>query len=231
MHIHSFDVVGFADDELAAEERLFDPWRTPCTPAAGVFVQTIIKMLEGHEKLHGLRQRKRRVADQAMFERMVSAIACDLALAVLLEGPKVIFIGRSHQELGHSSRYGSPASSKTLTKILDLLATQQLGLIKMELGYRTVTGDRKKTSIRPSSKFCHLVHDFALSASDIAECQRPEPIELKSFPPCQGKKAQLIDYKDTDRTNNFRLEMHEINGHLIAARIDYTGSAVARQSV
>ncbi len=138
----------------------------------------------------------------------------------------VIFISRSHQELGHSSRYGNPASSKTLTKMLDRLATQQLGLIKMELGYRTDTGDRKKTSIRPSSKFCHLVQDFALSASDIAEGQRPEPIDLKSYPPSQGKKAPRIDYKDTDRTHKFRQQMQEINCHLMTARIDYKGNAV-----
>lgn len=61
------------------------------------------------------------------------------------------------------------------------------------------------------------------SNASIAEQQRPEPIELKSFPPCQGKKAPRIEYEDTDQTNKFRREMQDINRHLAAARIDYTG--------
>jgi len=183
-------------------------------------------MLEAHEQLHGLRQRKRRAVDQAKFERLVSAVACDLALIVLTETGKAIYISRSHRELGRSSRYGNPASSKTLPSILDSLATKQLGLINMVLGYRTDTGDRKKTSIRPSSKFRRLVQEFVLSTADIAEQQRPEPIELKSFPPCQGKKAPRIEYEDTEQTFKFRKEMQGINRHLMTARIDYTGQAV-----
>lgn len=225
MNFHSFDVVGAADDELAAEERPFDPWRTPSTLKADRFVQTIIKMLEDHEKLLGSRQRKRRAADQLRFERIISALVCDLALIVLTEGSKAIYISRSHQELKGSSRYANPASSKTLPAILDRLATSQLGLILMMLGYQKDTGDRKKTTIRPSNKFRRMVHDFALSALDIAEQQRPEPIELKSIPPCQGKKAPRIDYKDTDRTNKLRQEMQEINQHLLTAKIDFTGGA------
>lgn len=200
MNIPSFDVVGFADDELAAEERPFDPSRTPCTSKAETFVQTIIKMLEEHEALFGSRKRKRRAADQLRFERMLSALACDLAVIVLTEGTKAIYISRSHQELGRSSRYGNPASSKTLPAILDRLASQQVDLISMTLGFRTDTGEGKKTTVRPSNKFHRLVRDHALCASDIAECERPEPIELKACPPSQGKKAQRIDYEDTAKT-------------------------------
>ena len=225
MTIDTFEVVSCADDEpdAHAEERPFDPWRSPCTPKADAFVKTILEMLEAHEQLHGLRKRKRRAVDQAKFGRLISAVACDLALIVLTETSKAIFISRSHRELGRSSRYGNPASSKTLPSILDSLATKQLGLISMVLGYRTDTGDRKKTSIRPSSKFRRLVQEFALSPADIAERQRPEPIELKSFPPCQGKKAPRVEYEDTEQTLRFRRDMRRINHQLLAAKIDYTG--------
>jgi hypothetical protein len=156
---------------------------------------------------------------------MISALACDLALIVLTEGSKAIYISRSHQELGRSFRYGNPASSKTLPAVLDRLASQQAHLISMALGYQTDTGEGKKTTIRPSNKFCRLVRDYALSASDIAECHRPEPIELKASPPSQGKKAQRIDYEDTAQTHQFRQQMQEINSHLMTARIGYTGQA------
>ena len=182
-------------------------------------------MLETHEQLLGLRQRKRKAADQVTLKRTVAAVTCDLAISVLTESRKAIYISRSHRELGHSSRYSNPASSKTLTKILDSLADERLGLIRMEMGYRTDTGDRKKTAIRASHRFCCLVHEIGLSPLDIGELERPEPIELKTFPPCQGKKGQRIDYKDTDKTLTFRSEMQDINRHLRAARIDYTGRA------
>jgi hypothetical protein len=207
MNIHSFDVVGFADDEAAAEERPFDPWRSPYTRKADALVQKVIEMLETHEQLLGLRQRKRKAADQVTLKRTVAAVTCDLAISVLTESRKAIYISRSHRELGHSSRYSNSASSKTLTKILDNLADERLGLIRMEMGYRTDTGDRKKTAIRASHRFCRLVHEIGLSPLDIGELERPEPIELKTFPPCQGKKGQRIDYKDTDKTIMFRSEM------------------------
>jgi hypothetical protein len=222
----SFDVVGFAQDEADAEERPFDPWRSPCTPKADALVQKVLEMLEAHEQLFGLRQRKRRAVDQVTFEKTVAALTCDLAVSTMSEDSKAIYITRSHRELGHASRYGSPASSKTLPTILDRLADERVGLIHMVLGYRKDTGDRKKTSIRPSHRFRRLVQEFCLLPSDIAELQRPEPIELKSFPPGQGKKAPRIDYEDTDQTIKLRQEMHEINRHLLAARIDYTGQAV-----
>jgi hypothetical protein len=225
MNTNPFDVVDFADDEAAAEERPFDPWRSPCTPKADALVQKVLDLLEDHEQRLGLRQRKRRAADQVTFKRTVAAVTCDLAISVLTENRKAIYISRSHRELGHSSRYSNPASSKTLPKILDNLADERLGLIRMEMGYRTETGDRKKTAIRASDRFCRLVHDIGLSLLDIGELERPEPIELKTFPTCQGKKGQRIDYKDTDKTIRFRSEMQEINRHLLTARIDYTGQA------
>lgn len=219
------DAVGDADRKPRRGERPFDPWRLPTTSAGHGFVDTVVAALKHHEEEAGLRVRKRRARDQRTFERMVTALASDLAISVLCDEASGLHLSRSNRHLGRVSRYGSAATSKTLRQLLDLMADPGVALIEQELGFRAKKGQSKRTVVFPSARLQQLVQQHELTPTDFGERRRIEPIELKSYPVSRTKRGQLIDYPETLRTMSLRSQVREINAFLSMATLDYTGLA------
>ncbi|MEP3124836.1 MAG: hypothetical protein ABJO52_23405, partial [Nisaea sp.] len=211
------------DGTVLHNERPFDPWRVPITPAAQGVVSEVIRLIEAHENHAGLRLRKRRPNDQLTFERMVTALVSDLCINVLCEGTTGIHLTRSHRFLGSTSRYGNPVTSKTVCGLLDQMADPQLALVRQNLGYKAQKGPKKRTVLYPAARLRRLIRLHGLAPSDFGELQRTEPIELKSAPISRTKRGELIDYPETDHTMSLRIEIVEINRFLAGAEIGYIG--------
>ncbi|MBU3000017.1 hypothetical protein KO491_09205, partial [Roseovarius nubinhibens] len=225
MTTENTDAVGDADRELRRGERPFDPWRSPITPSAQDFVDEVAAFLEAHEEVAGLRERKRRPNDQRTFERMVTALASDLAINALCDEATGLHLSRSNRHLGRVSRYGNAATSKTLRQLLDLMAAPGVALIEQELGFRAKSGQSKRTVVFPSVRLQQLVQQHELTPADFGERPCPEPIELKSYPVSRKKRGQLIDYPETALTMVLRSQVREINAFLSMAKLDFTGPA------
>ncbi|WP_085890256.1 hypothetical protein, partial [Pseudooceanicola marinus] len=225
MTTENTEAVGDADGEQRHGERPFDPWRFPITLSGQNFVDEVAALLEAHEEEAGLRKRKRRPNDKRTFERMLTALASDLAINALCDEATGLHLSRSNRHLGRVSRYGNAATSKTLRQLLDLMADPRVALIEQKLGYRAKKGQSKRTVVVPSVRLQQLVQLYELTPADFGERPRPEPIELKSCPVSRKKRGQLIDYPETAITMGLRSQVREINVFLSMASLDFTGSA------
>ena len=56
----------------------FDPTRAPASEEAAQLCQRVLQAVLEYEQTHGLRKRQRKAVDQGVFERMVSALVCNV---------------------------------------------------------------------------------------------------------------------------------------------------------
>ena len=89
-----------AEEVEQRRDRHFNPWRMPRTEKAQAVIQDVIQQLQAYEVHQQLRQRRRRQADQEVFEATVSAIVSDLAYHHLMDREDGVYITRSHRYLG-----------------------------------------------------------------------------------------------------------------------------------
>jgi hypothetical protein len=214
------------ENDRQSAERAFDPWRIPVTLAGERYLREVMEAIDDFEAQSGQRRRQRRSNDQFNHERMVTAVVCDLTVAALCATANGLYVTRSNRHLGRVSRYRDPATSKTLPRLLDLMADPRLGLIHQELGFRTTDGQSKRTVIRPSAKLVRIIRSHNVSLVDIGELLRPEPIELKGHPVGRNKRNKLIEYDETDFTSKAREHVEGINSFLATAEIRYVGPEV-----
>ena len=118
--------------EPIAEDKQFDPWRVPASPAMAGVVASIIADLAELERIPGphKRDRKRRATDQASHEATVAALVCDLAYRHLTGHAFAVFVSRSKETLSAKSRYKAPALTSKLPAVLDALT--DVGLIRQD---------------------------------------------------------------------------------------------------
>lgn len=214
---------GHAGGDESHAERQIDPWRKPKTPAAEQFVQSIIQMLEDHETRYGLRKRKRNAKDKDTFQRVVSALICDLVVSALSEGCRSLRVYRSNGKLRYRSRYRTPLTTKMLPAVLDLLSNPTLRLIEQVIGEGAPSAQGVQTVIRPTSTFCQMLSHYDLSVGHFSETEATEPIELKGEKEFRDRSAPRVEYEDTEATLSYREEMRSINRYLAEADLSYIG--------
>ena len=98
--------------EAPPRDRPFNPFREPRTEAARELVAEVITKLKDFELRQNLRQRRRRPADQANFEAIVAALACDLVHRYMTEPDGWLAVPLSKQVLGRTGRYGTPGAGQ-----------------------------------------------------------------------------------------------------------------------
>ena len=195
----------------------FDEYRIAATPSARKLVEDVIQYCLNVEKQRKLRKLARCAADLKIFRGIVEALVSDLAYQMLM-GHETLRITRSKTKLARASRYDSDLLSKQLPYILDLLK-DQMGFIKMELGYRTPFGS-VQTEIAPAPWLVSRIQSHGLSIYDFDRREGEELVLLKGLK-VSNAHADLAQYEDDVFTLRARAEVQSINRYLRSADITY----------
>ena len=210
-----------ADEAEQLRDRRFNPWRMPRTEKAQEAIRDIVHQLQSYERLHQLRKRKRRPADQDAFVATVSAIASDLMYNQLLGHGYGVYITRSNRYLGRKSRYRPLAYGKTLPTILDLMTTPEMAFVDQSIGHEGYFGPAKETTIHAGKRLITRVLEAGLELEGFSVSPGQEVIQLKRVKKGGWDGGGLEEYEDTPETILFREQVQTINAWLELAEIDF----------
>jgi hypothetical protein len=206
--------------EALPPDLFFNPWRKPLSSAATEVVEAATRAVEGYEVTNGLRQRKRRHADQQTFEATVSAIISDVLHAHLKNDTRGIATTRSHKILGKGDRYSAPALNQGLPSVLDALAG--VGWIKQDKGFEHPFAKRnQRTLIRAGNQMVEAARLHSLTSGEIGKGSGEEVIILKAPKSGFWDQGSWMPYVDTDVTDRYRKEVTDINAWLASADIEF----------
>ncbi|PKN09758.1 MAG: hypothetical protein CVU73_02115 [Deltaproteobacteria bacterium HGW-Deltaproteobacteria-8] len=215
------DLVEGAEEVEKLQDRRFNPWRIPVTEQVQGVILDVLQQLQSYERLYKLRKRKRRKADQEVFETTVTAIVTDLMYHHLLGHGHGVYITRSNRYLGCKSRYRPHAYGKTLPTILDHLATPEMAFLNMELGHGDPFGPAMETTIRAGKRLITRVVESGIELGDFGISKGQEVIQLKRVKKGGWDDGGLEEYEDTPETILFREQVNTINGWLESVEIDF----------
>lgn len=207
--------------EQKLHDRPFNPWRIPATDKAKVVIEEAIRLLQSYERHYNLRKRVRRPADQAVFERTVSAILCDAIYHHLSGDVGDIFITRSNQVLGRKSRYRPDALNKKLPAILDMMIAPEMDYITLEVGHQGYFGPARRTTIKAGWRALRRIKEHDLSIEDFSLADDQEVIILRSKKEDFWDEGEDIEYADTPETILYRQQVREINEWLASNDISF----------
>lgn len=205
-----------------ARDKHLNSHRVARSAALKSLVQSVIGEAEAHESAQGLRQRRRKPDDQRSFERQVECLVCEALLRDLEEPRGWVTVTRSKRVLGYESRYQSEVMGKGLPKAMDLLESQEMGLLEVSMGIvNPFNGRNVQTTFRATEKLLERAAPLWLTTADFGRSDDEEVIILKA-PKKGSKSAERIPYEDTAETRRMRRQMHVINGWLAKADIELT---------
>ncbi|MCG5538361.1 hypothetical protein, partial [Halorhodospira sp. 9622] len=201
------------------KDRWFNPYRVARSERAKALMSEIAAECENHERRTGLRTRKRRPRDQEIFQQVITALVANLVYHHLIANDgEGVAISRSRQVLGRKSRYRPKASSSVLPQIMDRLAAPELGIMRIELGHQEVFSKARRTRIWPERELIKRIDRYDLHFEDLG-MEDHETVYLKSKTDGTGDPADLVEYEDTELTNQLRSRMLKINQWLNHADI------------
>jgi hypothetical protein len=220
-----------AEDEVAPRDAWFDPWRRPGTSKAAAIVEDVQRQLENYERHFALRKRRRRAADQRIFDDSVAAVVCNLIHRELVVPDGKLAISLSNQLLGRAGRYGSPVMSKVLPDLLERMATPDMAWLSLSKGQRGYFGTGRVTTIQAAPRLVSRLSDSGVQFEDLKRVNGDEVIVLKRSKDDAGDGSDYLDYADTLRTKAFRQEVQRINEWLEQADIDFDGMAALEKNI
>lgn len=207
--------------EQPTDDRPFNPFRVPKTAKAQGIVADVLKQLQNYERHKGLRQRQRKPTDQRTFEATVAALVCDLMHRFITKPTGWVSVSLSNQDLGRASRYRAAAMNKTLPTIIKRLAKPEMAFIDMEIGYQGYFGPARRTVIKAGPRLLTRLHDHGIGLDDLTQSTGQEVIILKQARGDYWDEGGLVEYDDTDQTQQYRDEVQTINAWLAPADIQF----------
>jgi hypothetical protein len=215
--------MGFAavvDDESAPRDPFLYPFRTARAINAVSVVAEVLRRLDAYEAANRRRQRRRRPADQAAYERAVQALTCDLMHRHLVAPCESLAVSLSKQRLGRKSRYAGPTDTTILPDLLRLMAAPELRLVELQIGQQGHAFKRgRRTTIQAGSELARLVECAGVTVRDLGEDLNQEVIILKRTRSDFWDAGDREEYDDTEETHRLRHDIREINAWLVAADI------------
>ncbi len=202
-------------------DRGFNPWRMPRAEKAWTVIKDVLNQLQNFERYYSLRRRRRKQADQQIFEDTVAAVASDLMYHHILGHGEGVFITRSNQILGRRSRYRPSAYGKTLPDILDRMTAPEMAFVELAIGHEGHFGPAKRTTIRAGEKLISRIVTFGLRLKDFIVSPDQEVIQLKRAKGGFWDEGDLQEYDDTSEIVQFREQVRAINDWLDEAEIDF----------
>ena len=209
-------------EPTAPKDTRFDPYRLPASPKAQALVDEVRKQLLGYEAHRHPRQRKRRKADQAIFDRIVTAIVCDLAHSAL--GDPAIWRHISMSKRRHANKsVGATFMTEARIKIIQWMSTREMEWLEFRPGIYNPTGlaaaPSQQAAIRASARLLKYMDERDIQYQDLG--RDPEhmgdPIVLKGRKVRGKAKALTVPAGEPAKT--YRSEMGVINTALAGADV------------
>lgn len=209
-------------EELAVEpkDRPLNAYRLPKTDKVKGLVAEVLAQTKNYEEHFALRKRGRRAVDQAIFERIVTAVICDLTHAHLSTPFRKLYVSLSKRTDNRIKRYTPQTFGNTLPDVLKCLSSNELSFIVMEKGYQGVFGTGRQTTIKAGIRLISRIESLGIELSDLGQDTNQETIILKRAKNGHWDGGEWIDYEDNATTNKYRHEMHCINDWLSKADIE-----------
>lgn len=206
------------------KDRKFEPFREPLTEVGKALVAEVQRRLQASE----MRSRRRKEADQAIFEASLSALVCDLMAGVLVDPSRRTRLEMSKRDLAAGKRR-APFMTEQFPALVRLLCSADLGLVDLDAARPGTSGGRQST-ICPTGKFVSLMAAYGVSRQDIRkipnQSDRPA-VELRGVKPDQWVRGRLIQkvpklpWPDTEEAAELQAEMCRINIWLASAKVEW----------
>src|SRR6185437_15180431 len=158
----------------------FNPSRIPLSDAAKAIVADVQGQLLNYERFLHPRRRARRPTDQERFDRMVSAIVCDLMHAALVDpqGWRHISLSKRHS----TDDVGADFMTEDRIKIIQWMATPEMDWLELEKGVRLAGFGGRQSRIRASARLQERIAKYSIEFEDIGRdpSLMGDPIVLRS---------------------------------------------------
>lgn len=206
-----------APEERPAKDTRFNPSRIPLSDAAKAIVADVRGQLLNYERFLHTRRRARRAADQERFDRMVSAIVCDLMHAALVDPREWRHVSLSKR---HSADdVGADFMTEDRIKIIQWMATPEMDWLELDKGGIVPFGRNRQSRIRASARLNDRMDEHGIQFKDIGRetSLMGNPIVLRSEK-VRGR-AKNLPTPDGEPAEMYRAEMLRINQWLTHAQI------------
>jgi hypothetical protein len=121
------------------------------------------------------------------------------------------------------ARYRAPtASQRTLPKVIRELVDK--GYLEFGVHGAEARAAEKRTQIRAADLLQFLVTEYAITFDSLARRPGAEIVLLRASRHAPDDAGKLLDYEDTELTDQYRAEVHAINAWLELADVTYTGN-------
>ncbi len=210
-----------SDDNEPVEQKdlFFDPDSSPSTrrgkDACAKFVELFLKA----EELHTPRTRRRRVNDQEVLERQLSAILGNLVAGSVRKKPTPVAVTQSKSVLGRKESH--VVLNDKLPDVLKILASTQM-LTLAPGNY----AEGRMTTIEAGAEGLDLINEYSLNRSDFRHKDR-KPIVLRARKTVEEKKKKKpgkeLEPPDTDEARRMAAEVDRLNDYLSKQLIEYVG--------
>lgn len=215
------------------DERSFNPHRIAASDRVKKVVQAVIDEVVKYEVDQGLRKRRRKKKDQKLFEDQVEALICDLIHCNLTNPCSRVHVSLSGRVLGNNRRYRSSIETGSLVTVIDRLNT--LGFLVLDKATKWENGNdvpdnpemRRQSTMTIGPRLQGLINNQPLNLDDFDESGYGEVILLRAAKTPGQTTGDLMDYEDTDETNQMRQDLHRINDQIAKADITYNGQRVS----
>lgn len=206
------------------KDRKFEPFREPLTEVGKALVAEVQRRVEVSES----RSRRRKEADQAVFEATLSALVCDLVAGVLVDPERRTRLEMSKRDLAAGKRR-APFMTEQFPALVRLLCSAELGLVDLDAARPGTRGGRQST-ICPTRKFISLMAEYGVGRHDIRKIpnRSDQPsVELRGVKTdrwIQGRliqKAPKLPWPETEEATGVQAEMCRINTWLASAKVEW----------
>lgn len=208
-------------DDTEGRDRFLDPWRRWKTSRSRDAFGDIARQIASYEEYRSLRKRRRRRADQLIFELSVEAVVADLVHRHLSEPDAWLAVSLSNRVLGRRNRYRSPVLSKVLPRLLQNMSAPDMGWLVLRKGVRREWfGKGRVSTIKAGPRLVRRIEQQGLGFEDLRRDGSHEVIILKRPRESIWDRGAWVEYRDSDETRRYREEVRRINAWLEAADIE-----------
>jgi len=204
-------------EDSAPKDTRFSPSRWAATEKARALVEEVRSQLLSYETKFHPRKRQRRLADQERFDRIVSAIVCDLAHCALTAPSTWRHISLSKRE---SAQDGASFMTEARIDIIRWMSEPEMDWLELRKAaqVRNPFGGQQST-IRASARLRRYMEDLEIGLEDLG--RDPEllgdPVILRG-PKLKGQ-TKTLPVPEGEPVATFRSEMLRLNDWLARADI------------
>jgi hypothetical protein len=205
-------------EEKALREAPFDPSRLPISDPARLLVADVRGQLLRYEAHRHPRKRARKKVDQDTFDRIVSAIVCDLMHCALVDpnGWRHISLSKRHSAFAAT---GATFMTEERIRVIQWMASPEMDWLEVRKGNQLAVFGTQ-TVIRASARLKDRMDEHGIQFDDLGH----DPLVLRDPIVLRGHKvrgrAPTLVVPDGEPAHTYRAEMTRINAWLTALSME-----------